>query len=95
MNRAATFGIVGGSGNTARAVAEELRRSTENPIVLGGRNLLASTDAANKLGGGVSATRVDVFDRGSLEELCEQCAVVVNGDDSYGRFRRMVGQCNA
>jgi hypothetical protein len=77
MNRSATFGVIG-SGNAAKAVAEELRHSTDKSILIGGRNLANAEAIAANLGAAVSAVRVDVRDAPSLEQFCGRCSIVVN-----------------
>ena len=78
MNHSATFGVIGGSGSTGKAVAKELRRSTESAILIGGRILANLEAVAADLGVAVSAVRVDVRDPRSLEEFCGRCSIVVN-----------------
>lgn len=78
MNRSATFGVIGGSGSTGKAVAKELLRSTDRAILIGGRNETNLEAAAADLGAAVSAVRVDVRDPRSLEEFCGRCSVVLN-----------------
>lgn len=78
MDRSATFGVLGGSGYTGKAVAKELRRFTDGVIIIGGRNLLNLRRAAADLGGAISAIGVDVRDPRSLDEFCANCNVVVN-----------------
>ena len=78
MNRCATFGVIGGSGSTGKAVASELRRSTDRAVLIGGRNVSNLKTVAAELGAGVSTLRVDVRDPRSLEQFCESCFVVVN-----------------
>jgi saccharopine dehydrogenase (NAD+, L-lysine forming) len=77
MNRSATFGVIG-SGNTAKAVSQELRRSTGKSILIGGRNLANAEAIASDLGPAGSAVRVDVRDSPSLEQFCDRCSIVVN-----------------
>ncbi len=77
MNRSVTFGIIGGSGNTGKAVARELRRSSDRPIVIGARNLAKAQAVAHGLPN-TSAMRVDACDAKSLENFCAGCSVVVN-----------------
>jgi hypothetical protein len=77
MNRSSTFGVIG-SGNTAKAVAQELRRSTDKSILIGGRNLANAEAIAANLGAAVSPVRVDVRDASSLEQFCGRCSIVVN-----------------
>ncbi len=78
MNSSATFGVIGGSGNTGKAVVKELCGSTDRAILIGGRNLAKLEAVAAELGTGVSAIQLDVRDPRSLEEFCARCSVVVN-----------------
>jgi len=78
MNRSATFGILGGSGCTGKAVAKELRWATKSAILVGGRNVASLEPVVADLGSAVSALRVDVRDPRSLQEFCGRCSVVVN-----------------
>jgi short subunit dehydrogenase-like uncharacterized protein len=55
MNRALTFGIVGGYGATGRVVVSELWKSSEGKILIGGRDLAKGTALAKELGNRVSA----------------------------------------
>jgi len=92
MTPFATFGVLGGSGNTGKAVAQELRRSTENAILIGGRNVARLKTVAADLGSAVSAVRVDVRDLRSLEEFCGSCSVVVNCGGPVSELRDTVAQ---
>ena len=92
MNRSATFGVIGGSGNTGKAVAKELRRSTDRAIVIGGRNVANLEAVAADLGAVVSAVRVDVRDPRSLEEFCGRCSVVVNCGGPVSELQDTVAQ---
>jgi NADP-dependent 3-hydroxy acid dehydrogenase YdfG len=74
MNRSASFGIIGGSGSTGKALATELRSSTNKTIFSAGRNLANLEAVAADLGAAVSAVQVDVRDPRSLEELCGSCS---------------------
>jgi hypothetical protein len=78
MNRPATFGVIGGSGYTGKAVAKELLRTTKSAILIGGRDVASLEAVVADLGVAVSALRVDVRDPPSLEEFCGRCSVVVN-----------------
>ena len=91
MNRPFTFGVTGG-GNTAKAVARELRRSTDKSILIGGRNLANAEAIAANLGAAVSAVRVDVRDAPSLEEFCGRCSIVVNCAGPVCELQDLVGQ---
>jgi saccharopine dehydrogenase-like NADP-dependent oxidoreductase len=92
MHRSATFGVIGGSGSTGKAVAKELRRSTARAILIGGRNLANSEAVAADLGDPVSVVRVDVRDPRSLEEFCGRCSVVVNCGGPVSELQDMVAQ---
>jgi hypothetical protein len=92
MNRSATFGVIGGSGNTGKAVAKELRRSTESAILIGGRNLANLEAIATDLGAAVSAVRVEVRDPRSLEEFCGRCSIVVNCGGPVSELQDAVAQ---
>jgi saccharopine dehydrogenase (NAD+, L-lysine-forming) len=78
MDRAATFGVIGGTGSTGRAVASELQQSTGKSILIAGRNLSKAEAVAAQLGGTVSPTIVDVGDPRSLDAFCSRCSIVVN-----------------
>jgi len=91
MNRFATFGVIGGSGSTGKAVAKELRCSTNKSILIGGRNLANSEAVAADLGA-VSAVRVDVRDPRSLKEFCGRCSVVVNCGGPVSELQDLVAQ---
>lgn len=93
MNRSATFGVIGGSGSTGKAVAKELRWSTDREILIGGRNVVNSKTVAADFGAAaVSAVRVDVRDRRSLEEFCGSCSVVVNCGGPVSELQDTVAQ---
>lgn len=77
-SRFAAFGVIGGSGSTAKAVAKELRRSTDQRILIGARNLASVEAIAADLGAAVSAVRVDIRDTRSLEDFSGRSSVVVN-----------------
>jgi saccharopine dehydrogenase (NAD+, L-lysine-forming) len=78
MGQTSTFGIVGGSGATGRAVVSELVKSSDGEILIGGRDLARATASAAKLGGRISAAHLDVLDAGSLDEFCGRCSIIVN-----------------
>ena len=92
MNRSAIIGVIGGSGSTGKAVAKELRRSTESAILIGGRNLANLEAVAANLGVAVSAVRVDVRDPRSLEEFCGRCSIVVNCGGPVSELQDAVAQ---
>ena len=93
MNRSATFGVIGGSGSTGKAVAKELRWSTDREILIGGRNVVNSKTVAADFGAAaVSAVRVDVRDPRSLEEFCGSCSVVVNCGGPVSELQDTVAQ---
>lgn len=93
MQRSATFGVIGGSGSTGKAVAEELRRSsTDRAILIGGRNPAKVEAVAAELGASVSAIRLDVRDPRSLEEFCGRCSVVVNCGGPVSELQDKVAQ---
>lgn len=93
MQRSATFGVIGGSGSTGKAVAEEPRRSsTDRAILIGGRDLAKLHAVAAELGAAVSAIKLDVRDPRSLEEFCGRCSVVVNCDGPVSELQDMVAQ---
>ncbi|MBZ5682756.1 MAG: saccharopine dehydrogenase NADP-binding domain-containing protein [Acidobacteriia bacterium] len=92
MNRSATFGVIGGSGSTAKAVAKELRRSTDKPILIGGRNLANAEAVAANLGVAVSAVRVDIRDARSLEDFCGRSSIVVNCGGPVCELQDLVAQ---
>ena len=92
MNSSASFGVIGGSGSTGKAVAKELRRSTDKAILIGGRNLSKLEAVAAELGTGVSGIRVDVRDPKSLEDFCGRCSVVVNCAGPVSELQDMVAQ---
>jgi hypothetical protein len=92
MDRIATFGVIGGSGSAGKAVAKELRRTTDRAILIGGRNLAASEVVAADLGGGASTVRVDIRDPCSLESFCGPCSVVVNCGGPVSELQDLVAQ---
>ena len=93
MQRSAIFGVIGGSGCTGKAVAEELRRSpTDRAILIGGRDLAKLHAVAAELGAAVSAIKLDVRDPRSLEEFCGRCSVVVNCGGPVSELQDMVAQ---
>lgn len=92
MNYSATFGVIGGAGSTGKAVAMELRCSTDRAILIGGRNLAKLDAVAAELGAAVSGMRVDVRDPRSLEEFCGRCSVVVNCGGPVSELQDMVAQ---
>jgi saccharopine dehydrogenase-like NADP-dependent oxidoreductase len=92
MNRSVTFGVIGGSGSTGKAVAKELRCSTDRAILIGGRNIASLEAVAADLGAAVSAVRVDVRDPRSLEKFCGRCSVVVNCGGPVSELQDMVAQ---
>jgi Saccharopine dehydrogenase NADP binding domain len=92
MNRSATFGVIGGSGSTGRAVAKELRFSTDRAIIIAGRNVSKLRTVAADLGGAVSAVGVDIRDPRSLEEFCAKCSVVVNCGGPVSELQDTVAQ---
>ena len=92
MNRSATFGVIGGSGSTAKAVAKELRRSTDKQILIGGRNLANAEAVAANLGVAVSAIRVDIRDAQSLEDFCGRSSIVVNCAGPVYQLQDLVAQ---
>lgn len=73
-----TFGLVGGYGATARAVAAELLKSSDGELLIGGRDPAKLKSATAELGSRVSAARVDAMDAASLDEFCRRCSVIVN-----------------
>jgi len=92
MNRSATFGIIGGSGSTGKAVATELRSSTNKAILIAGRNVANLEAVAADLGAAVSAVQVDVRDPRSLKEFCGRCSVVVNCGGPVSELQDTVAQ---
>ena len=76
--RSAEYGVVGGYGATGSVVVAELCRTTTAQILIGGRDLTKGNALAAKLGGRVSATRLDVLDARSLDDFCGQCSTVAN-----------------
>jgi saccharopine dehydrogenase (NAD+, L-lysine forming) len=92
MNCFATFGITGGCGNTAKAVAKEPRRSTNGQILIGARNLASAEAVAANLGPAVAAARVDLRDVRSLEQFCFRCSVVVNCGGPVCELQDLVAQ---
>lgn len=92
MNHSATFGVIGGCGSTGKAVAKELRWSTDRAILIGGRNVANLKTVAADLGAAVSALRVDVRDPRSLEEFCGSCSVVVNCGGPVSELQDTVAQ---
>ena len=92
MNRPATFGVVGGSGSTGKAVAKELRRSTDSAIIIAGRNVPNLRSMATDLGGAVTVVGVDVRDPRSLKEFCAKCSVVVNCGGPVSELQDRVAQ---
>ena len=92
MNCSATFGVIGGSGSPRKAVAKELRCSTDRAILIGGRNIAKLEAAAADLGAAVSAVGVDVCDPRSLEEFCGCGSVVVNCGGPVSELQDMVAQ---
>ncbi|HEY6387911.1 MAG TPA: saccharopine dehydrogenase NADP-binding domain-containing protein [Candidatus Acidoferrum sp.] len=92
MNHSVTFGVIGGSGSTGEAVARELRRTTDRPILIGGRNLAKLDAVAEEFGAAVSVMRLDVRDPRSLEEFCGRCSVVVNCGGAVSELRDMAAQ---
>lgn len=92
MNRSAAFGVIGGSGSTGKAVAKELRRSTDKRILIGARNLANAEAVAKNLGTAVSAVRVDVRDARSLEDFCGRSSIVVNCSGPVCELQNLVAQ---
>ncbi|MGA2646453.1 MAG: saccharopine dehydrogenase NADP-binding domain-containing protein [Candidatus Sulfotelmatobacter sp.] len=92
MNLPTTFGVIGGCGSTAKAVATELRRSTDKQILIGGRNLANAEAVAANLGVTVSAIRVDIRDAQSLEDFCGRCSIVVNCGGPVCQLQDLVAQ---
>ena len=92
MNRSATLGGIGGSGSTGKAVAKELRWSTDRAILIGGRNVANLKTVTADLGAAVSALRVDVHDPRSLDEFCGRCSVVVNCGGPVSEMQDAVAQ---
>ncbi len=92
MNRFAAFGVVGGSGSTAKAVAKELRRSTNKQILIGARNLASAETVAADLGVAVSGVRVDIRDARSLEDFCGRSCIVVNCGGPVYELQDLVAQ---
>ena len=92
MNRSSTFGVIGASGATGKAVAKELRLSTDKVILIGGRDVANLKSVAADLGAAVSAVRVDVRDPGSLDEFCGSCSVVVNCGGPVSELQDTVAQ---
>jgi hypothetical protein len=78
MTRTTRFGVVGGYGATGRAAVQELRKSCDGEILIGGRDLKKGQALAAQLDGRVSAAQVDVLDDASLDRFCDGCSVVVN-----------------
>lgn len=68
MNRTFTFGILGGYGATGKAVGDELRRSSNKAILVGGHTRAATETAA----------LVDIRDPQSLDQFCSRCSIIVN-----------------
>jgi hypothetical protein len=73
-----TFGIVGGCGATGRAVVAELLKSSDAPVLIGGRDLGKLRLFTAELGRRVSFARVDASNAASLDEFCSGCSVIVN-----------------
>ena len=78
MAERVAFGVVGGYGATGRAVVSELLRSSDEELLIGGRDPAKLSSVAAELGSRVMATRLDVMDARSLEEFCRRCSVIVN-----------------
>ena len=92
MNRSAAFGVIGGSGSTAKAVAKELLRSTDKRILIGARNLANAEAVAANLGVAVSAVRVDIRDARSLQDFCGRSSIVVNCGGPVCELQDLVAQ---
>jgi short subunit dehydrogenase-like uncharacterized protein len=67
MSRRAAFGIAGAYGATGRAVAAELLKSSEDGILLGGRDPAKLKTYAAGFGSRVSPMPVDMLDSASLD----------------------------
>ena len=78
MSGSAILGIVGAYGATGRAVVAELLRSTEDEILLGGRDSAKLEACAAEFGSRVSCSNMDIQDSRALDEFCRGCSVVVN-----------------
>lgn len=73
-----TVGVIGAYGATGEPLVRELAERTDARLLLGGRREARAQDLAGRLGGSHRATRVDVFDRRSLDSFCADVDVVVN-----------------
>jgi saccharopine dehydrogenase (NAD+, L-lysine-forming) len=78
MIREKTVGIVGAYGMTGVVVAQELAKTTDFNLVLGGRDENRALALAAELGERATAKHVDIYDRNSLLNFCDRCGVVVN-----------------
>lgn len=78
LNRPITYGIVGGYGAAGSVVVSELVKSNSGRILIGGRDLTKGQALAQKAGGAVSATKLDVLGPQSLDRFCGQCSTIVN-----------------
>lgn len=92
MNPSAAFGVIGGSGSTAKAVAKELLRSTDQQILIGARILADAEAVATNLGVAASAVRVDIRDARSLEDFCGRSSIVVNCGGPVCELQDLVAQ---
>jgi hypothetical protein len=73
-----TFGVVGGYGATGRVVVSELHKSSNDRILIGGRDLHKAKALAAEFDGRVSPLQVDVLDPRALDSFCSQCYIIVN-----------------
>ena len=78
MNKSTTIGILGGYGSTGSVVVEELLKSTEYPLLVGGRNLEKAQQISQKNSARITARYTDVFQAKTLSDFCQQCAIVIN-----------------
>jgi len=78
ITRENTVGIIGAYGMTGKVVAQELVKTTDLNLVLGGRDEARAQSLANELGVRTAARHVDIYDEKSLLGFCEPCSVIVN-----------------
>lgn len=92
MTREAAFGIIGGSGSTGRAVADELLRTTEQSILLGCRDPLKAQPVAAAFCRRASSADVDIRDPQSIDAFCGRCSIIVNCTGPVCDLRDAVAQ---
>ncbi|PMB23829.1 hypothetical protein CEN46_09420 [Fischerella thermalis CCMEE 5318] len=78
MSKTRIIGIIGAYGQTGKVVVDELFKTTDCILLVGGRNLEKAQELTAKYGDRVIPQYVDVFNPKILSEFCQNAGIVIN-----------------